>query len=77
MQRKMSKPKLLRAMYTLVGTGLQVTHDTVFAFVPEQSILAFFAMRSCEILLKQNPDRTRVLRIAKERYDLRYIPQGG
>ena len=51
-------------MYTLAGTGLEATKDTLYAIISELTIMAyFFAMRSCEFTLTPQPGRTKIIRL--------------
>ena len=51
-------------MYTLVGTELEATKDTLYAIILELTIMAyFFAMRSCKFTLTPQSGRTKIIRL--------------
>ena len=63
-RQKAISPKLLRAMYTLSGTGGQITSDLPAAIVTELAIMAYFyAMRSCEFTTTPTPGRTKIIQL--------------
>ena len=64
-RQKAITPKLLRAMFTLAGAGLETTKDTTMSVVSELAIIAYFyAMRSCEFTKTPLPGRTKVIKLS-------------
>ena len=63
-QQRAITPKLLRAMCTLGGGGLELLRDTHQAIITELAIVGFFyAMRSCELTNTPIEGRTKVIRL--------------